>query len=309
MECLAKCLEGASSSEFGPNISAWSPLTLSEIRSRQQSNTDGPKTYKIGHPSKAPITLRYGWVCQRGLYPDDPDKENQDAFKIIPSFDGEERTILMGVFDGHGEYGDDCSYFVRDNIESYLSQARQDFGKDLEKSFRSAFRKLNSDMHFQKVSLTLFWRVQAPVPAADLARVVGRLRRVCVRALSLDGPAVTVPSPSPAPPRSPQDFSDQLSGTTAVVAYFEKSAVWVRNQPRRGAGLLPALPSGTPCHASRHSLRRAIATCRSLPPRPCAALHVYPGWLSAGAPVRGGIPMNVNKSRPFGHVRHGLANE
>lgn len=155
MECITKCIESTGlmgqTSEYGPNMSSWSPLTLQQIRARQQSNTDGPKTYKIGHPSKTPITLRYGWVCQQGLYPDDPDKENQDAFSILPTFQGEEKTILMGVYDGHGEYGDDCSAFVRDNIAEYLSAARKEHHKDLEKSFRSCFRKLNSDMHFQQV--------------------------------------------------------------------------------------------------------------------------------------------------------------
>mmetsp|Transcript_51971 Transcript_51971/g.103432 ORF Transcript_51971/g.103432 Transcript_51971/m.103432 type:complete len:1106 (-) Transcript_51971:334-3651(-) len=178
-ECVTKCIPQlgdlfSPASEFGPNLAAWSPLTLSAIRERQEANTT-TQHHVIGNPSKAKINLRYGWVCQRGLYPHDPDKENQDAYKIIPNFDGEERTILMGVFDGHGEYGDDCSAFVRDNIEKYLSKARVDYSKDLEKSFRSAFRRLNSDMHFQT------------------------------------------------------EFSDDLSGTTAVVAFFERSAVWVAN--------------------------------------------------------------------------------
>ena len=179
MECVTKCLETVLGppSEFGPNLTAWSPLSLSQIRSRQEWN-EQPESYKIGKDKGAVITLRYGWVCQRGLYPDDPDKENQDSFKIIPSFDGEPKTLLMGVFDGHGEYGDDCSAFVRDSIGDYLAAARKEYKKDLEKSFRASFRKMNSDMHFQT------------------------------------------------------DFSDLLSGTTACVAFFEKSAVWVCTRPQ-----------------------------------------------------------------------------
>lgn len=155
MECVAKCVPQLGeflnpSSEFGPNLLAWSPLSLHEIRGRQEAN-EKTEFYTVGHPSKGKITLRYGWVCQRGLYPSDPDKENQDAYKIVPDFDGEERTIMMGVFDGHGEYGDECSVFVRDNIQRYLSKARADYNKDLEKSFRSAFRRLNADMHHQRV--------------------------------------------------------------------------------------------------------------------------------------------------------------
>lgn len=214
MDCLAKCVDVGQllgqKNEFGPNLNTWSPLSLSEIRARQEFNNNGPKYYKIGHPSKPPITLRYGWLCQRGLYPDDPDKENQDSFKIIPAFDGEERTILMGVFDGHGEYGDDCSRFVRDNIEEYLIQARKDHNRDLEKSFRSAFRQLNSAMHYQQVRIR-----QLPLSSLRSQSSLLQLR-------------------TPAPPerravRLAQDFSDLLSGTTACVAFFEKSAVWVRS--------------------------------------------------------------------------------
>ena len=150
MECVTKCVESLSGgeSEFG-NLS-YSPLSLSQIRSRQVWNTS-PLSYTIGSDAKGAITLSYGFVCQRGLYPDEPDKENQDAFKIIPSFDGENKLILMGVFDGHGEYGDECAQFVRDNIEEYLSEARAQHNKDLEKAFRATFRKLNSAMHYCNV--------------------------------------------------------------------------------------------------------------------------------------------------------------
>lgn len=174
MECLTKCLSSLEGEhEFG-NLATYSPLSISQIRERQEYS---PHTleYPIGNDSKGVIMLKYGYLCQRGLYPDDMDKENQDSFKIIPSFDGEDRTIMMGVFDGHGEYGDDCSGFVRDNIEEYLAEARHEDKKNLENAFRVAFRKINAAMHME------------------------------------------------------QNFSDSLSGTTAVVAMFEKTAVWVAN--------------------------------------------------------------------------------
>ena len=151
MDCIQKCVAGLSgeqSSEFGSL--AYSPLSLSQIRERQEWN-EQPLSYTIGNAAKGPIRMNYAYLCQRGLYPDDPDKENQDAFKIVPDFDGDETSIMMGVFDGHGEYGDDCSGFVRDNIEDYLIEARREHNKDLEKAFRSAFRKLNSQMHYRTV--------------------------------------------------------------------------------------------------------------------------------------------------------------
>ena len=151
MDCITKCVEsisGEGESEFG-NLT-YSPLGLKAIRERQVWSRD-TLHYTVGNEVKGAIHLHYNYLSQRGLYPDEPDKENQDAFKIVPRFDGEDSTIMMGVFDGHGEYGDDCANFVRDNIEEHLSNARHDHGNDLEKAFRTAFRTLNSEMHYAKV--------------------------------------------------------------------------------------------------------------------------------------------------------------
>lgn len=148
---MKRCVEGLQGNESEFGSLAYSPLTLSQIRARQEWNQE-PLNYTIGNAAKGKIYLNYAFVCQRGLYPDDPEKENQDAFKITPSFDGMDACIMMAVFDGHGEYGDDCSGFARDNIGTFLSEARQEYGQDLEKGFRSAFRKMNSAMHFCNVS-------------------------------------------------------------------------------------------------------------------------------------------------------------
>ena len=175
LDCVKKCVETLGmeqESEFGSL--AYSPLTLQQIRSRQEWSRS-TLHYTLGSDAKGPIYVRYNYLCQRGLYPDEPEKANQDAFKCITDFNDEPKTLFLGVFDGHGEYGDDCSEFARDHIEDALIKARKENGKDLEKSFKQAFRRVNSAMHFSK------------------------------------------------------DFSDSLSGTTACVAFFEKSAVWVAN--------------------------------------------------------------------------------
>ena len=59
--------------------------------------------YTLG---KSGITLRYAYLSQRGYYPEDLYKANQDAFKVIPAFNGDTSTFFMGVFDGHGSDGD-----------------------------------------------------------------------------------------------------------------------------------------------------------------------------------------------------------
>ena len=152
MDCVRQCVAAVTrdgeESEFGSL--AYSPLSLQQIRSRQVWS---PQTleYRVGSEMKGQILLRYNHVCQRGLYPDDPNKENQDAFKIVPDFDDDKGVIMLGVFDGHGEYGDDCSAFVRDNISEKLRAARFEHNNDLEKAFRTAFRNINQDMHYATV--------------------------------------------------------------------------------------------------------------------------------------------------------------
>ena len=73
------------------------------------------------------ISLRYAYLSQRGHYPDDLEKANQDCFTVIERFNDQPDQMFLGVFDGHGEYGDDCSRFVRDEIHGELiSQIRFD---------------------------------------------------------------------------------------------------------------------------------------------------------------------------------------
>ena len=187
MDCITQCVAsvtGDGGSEFG-NLAAYSPLSLSQIRERQEY-PQAPLSYAIGNKGKGTITMTYSYICQRGLYPDDPDKDNQDAFKITPDFGGKPNSILMGVFDGHGEYGDDCSGFVRDNIDEYLLAAFKQHGDDLEKGFRTAFRQLNSQMHFRTVRRR--------------TRTRTTMRRVCSLPqlpLQPNPPAARPPSPRP----------------------------------------------------------------------------------------------------------------
>ncbi len=59
-------------------------------------------------------------MSQRGFYPDDIDKDNQDSFLIDLDFNDEEGKCLFGIFDGHGKTGDLCSRFARDKIGPVL---------------------------------------------------------------------------------------------------------------------------------------------------------------------------------------------
>ena len=105
---------------------------------------DQPLEHTLG---KSGITLRYAYLSQRGYYPEDLYKANQDAFKVIPSFNGDPNNMFLGVFDGHGSDGDACSYFVRDNIEANLKRAIEKHPDDFEMAFKASFIETNDRMH------------------------------------------------------------------------------------------------------------------------------------------------------------------
>jgi serine/threonine protein phosphatase PrpC len=66
------------------------------------------------------MDLKYVYVSQRGFYPSDPAKANQDCYCICESLLGDHSTNLFGIFDGHGTYGDLCAYYAADEVPKNL---------------------------------------------------------------------------------------------------------------------------------------------------------------------------------------------
>lgn len=65
-------------------------------------------------PSLAPNG--FSRATQRGHYPDEPNKQNQDSCLAIPQL-GEFKDIsFFAVFDGHGKDGHLCSRYARDHV-------------------------------------------------------------------------------------------------------------------------------------------------------------------------------------------------
>ena len=131
------------SGDYGGEEEDYQPLTAEEVNARIQC-CDKAVLHTLG---KSGITLRYAYLSQRGYYPEDLYKANQDAFKVIPAFNGDPNNMFMGVFDGHGSDGDACSYFVRDNIEANLKRAMIKHPDDFEMAFRTSFIETNTTMH------------------------------------------------------------------------------------------------------------------------------------------------------------------
>ena len=120
------------------------PLTKEELEERTDISDN--LRFELGDTG---ITLRYSWLSQRGYYPEDLEKPNQDAFKVIPSFGGNPQCFFMGVFDGHGSAGDPIAYYVRDNVQEMLERNMQRFPNDFNQAYRSTYLALNQRVHGQ----------------------------------------------------------------------------------------------------------------------------------------------------------------
>lgn len=90
--------------------------------------------------------LRYSYLSQRGYYPEALDKPNQDSFCIHTPFGTNPNDNFFGVFDGHGEYGAQCSQFVKRKLcENLLRNSH--FHTDAVEAIHAAFLATNTQLH------------------------------------------------------------------------------------------------------------------------------------------------------------------
>ncbi len=96
---------GASDGSQSPNnddadYASGGPLTTKEIRSRQESSGKNNMTFAIDY-------LQFQGACltQRGYYPDEMDKENQDSYSCHTKFGDQPGSAFFAVYDGHGRDG------------------------------------------------------------------------------------------------------------------------------------------------------------------------------------------------------------
>lgn len=90
--------------------------------------------------------LKYSYLSQKGYYPDAPEKPNQDSFCVHTCFKNNPNDHLFGVFDGHGQYGTQCSEFVKKRLcENLLKEPL--LSTDAVSAYHSAFRVTNEQLH------------------------------------------------------------------------------------------------------------------------------------------------------------------
>jgi len=99
-----------------PKLDENGRLTRNEVEYRR-SIPDTSTIVDIG----SGVQLNYAYCTQRGYYPDDPHKNNQDDLCIVPNHGGEEKDIFLGVLDGHGADGHHCAKYVKDNLPKLLT--------------------------------------------------------------------------------------------------------------------------------------------------------------------------------------------
>ena len=65
---------------------------------------------------------KFAHWSQRGYYPDNPQKQNQDACGVSLKFAGEDGDALFCVYDGHGMEGHDCARFAKKRLPQVLAK-------------------------------------------------------------------------------------------------------------------------------------------------------------------------------------------
>jgi serine/threonine protein phosphatase PrpC/CRP-like cAMP-binding protein len=196
---------------------------------RKVECSDEPKEILCGG-----LRLRYAFLSQKGYYPDDPHKPNQDAYSITERFGNRESSdSFFAVYDGHGRDGDLCAQFARDKMPGWLAKH---INKAKEKESR------NHKSQLERLSNRNAERPTDPLSHVELAReqfqdASLRAHVDCNMAMHQD-------------PR----LDDSLSGTTAISVYFHgrRNKVTISNVGDSRAVLGKSVGPG---HGSKESLK------------------------------------------------------
>jgi serine/threonine protein phosphatase PrpC len=94
--------------------------------------------------------LKYSFLTQRGYYPDSSDRENQDSFCIRTQIQGNPNIHFFGVFDGHGDFGAQCSNLVKDRLIEILANDTTLLDDPI-KALNSAYLATNDELRNSKI--------------------------------------------------------------------------------------------------------------------------------------------------------------
>lgn len=128
---------------------------------------------------------RYAFVTQRGFYPDDIDKSNQDALSVKHQFADIADDAWFSVLDGHGRHGDRCAQFIAKKLPEVLSKM----------------------IKLEKVRTR---RVTQQKSIEDVVLSKDQIHEACVKAHNHSNDSL----------HREMDIDDSLSGTTSISIYF-----------------------------------------------------------------------------------------
>ncbi|PPD95144.1 hypothetical protein GOBAR_DD07833 [Gossypium barbadense] len=147
------------------------------------------------------FTLQFSVFTQHGYYPDTVERENQDSFCIKTQLQGNPNIHFFGVFDGHGQYGAECSNFVKDRLVERLANDTTLLDDPL-KAYNSAFLATNSELHDSEIDDTMSGTTAITV-LTEPEETYGSVRtdfydtqQSCQHSVSMNrSAAIVVPSP------------------------------------------------------------------------------------------------------------------
>jgi len=68
------------------------------------------------------VTIRHAASSQRGFYPEDVHKPNQDSYSIDNKFSGACDNSFFAVYDGHGDDGHTCARFAKKKLPMLMTK-------------------------------------------------------------------------------------------------------------------------------------------------------------------------------------------
>lgn len=130
------------------------------------------------------LKIRYAYVTQRGFYPDDDSKPNQDSVVVNTNFGKNPNDAHFAVFDGHGRDGDKCAKFAAKHLPNILAR------------------------HIHKIKKTV---AGASNRIENIELSKEQIHKACTASHRQCNVAL----------HNTQEFEDALSGTTAISAYVQ----------------------------------------------------------------------------------------
>jgi len=110
-------------------------LTERQVKARLKTQTEQVVDLPDGY------RFRWAAVSQRGYYPSQADKANQDSFAVHIDMNGTGKH-WFAVYDGHGPVGEKCSSFACEHVAKEFSKALKD-GADARTALSTSHVKTN----------------------------------------------------------------------------------------------------------------------------------------------------------------------